>query len=392
MRAGTKSVGLPRRRPMRIGIDARNDGTGVGRYTFSLIRELARIDGQNEYVLFLRRQRFATFASPAPNFRAVEADVPWFTVREQLVLPRLVARERLDLVHYPHLTVPLLETTPFVVTVHDLNYLDAPSIFGQDGPASSVRRGLLTAGYRVTLRKVRRARRLIAVSEATRDAVVSTLRVDPEKVAVTYEAADLPEAQGDGSVLERNGIVDPFFLYVGSAYPYKNLPRLLNAFALFLERGTGGFQLVLAGDHEQFAPALEEQARRLGVAGRVVFPGAVSDAELATLYDTALAYVFVSVGEGFGLPALEAMTAGLPVVAAHAGSLPEICGDAAEYCDPHDTESIASTLTRIAADGELRRQLTALGRRRITEFSWTKTAQQTLSVYEDAFGEGRRET
>ncbi len=115
---------------MRIGIDARNDGTGVGRYTFSLVRELARIDRENEYVLFLRRDRFDAFVPPAPNFRAVEADIPWFTLREQLLLPRLVARERLDLVHYPNVTVPLLATTPFVVTIHDLNYLDAASIFG----------------------------------------------------------------------------------------------------------------------------------------------------------------------------------------------------------------------------------------------------------------------
>lgn len=376
---------------MRIGIDARNDGTGVGRYTFSLIRELSRIDGRNEYVLFLRRQRFATFAAPGPNFRAVEADIPWFTVRDQLALPRLVARERLDLVHYPHLTVPLLETTPFVVTVHDLNYLDPPSIFGQDGAGSSARRGLLTAGYRVTLRKARKARRLIAVSEATRDAVLSTLRVDPGKVAVTYEAADLPEEQADRSVLQRNGVVDPFFLYVGSAYPYKNLPRLLDAFASFLRRGTGDFQLVLAGDHEQFAASLRERATRNGIEDRVVFTGPVSDAELVALYGAALAYVFVSLGEGFGLPGLEAMAAGVPVVAARAGSLPEIYADAADYFDPYDTESIATALERVARDDDLRRRLMALGSRRVAEFSWTKTAQQTLSVYESAFGEGQRE-
>lgn len=369
---------------MRIGIDARNDGTGVGRYTFSLIRELARIDPETEYVIFLRGRRFADYAPPAPNFRAVEADIPWFSVREQLLLPRLVAREGLDLIHFPNVTVPLLTTTPFVVTVHDLNYLDGASIFGGGLDWTSIRRSLLQAGYRLELEKVRRARRLITVSGATRDALLSALRVDQDKVAVTYEAAELPTAEPDGAVLDRNGISAPYFLYVGSAYPYKNLPRLIDAFALFAGRGTDDFRLVLAGDHEQFARELTERAKAHGIEKRVVFPGPVSDAELAALYGAALAYVFVSLSEGFGLPGLEAMAEGVPVVAARAGSLPEIYGDAAEYCDPQEAESIASALSRIAGDQELRTRLSALGRERAAEFSWTRTAEQTLAVYRDA--------
>ena len=232
----------------RIGIDARNDQAGIGRYTSSLIRELAQIDRENEYVLFLSRDRFASYAAPRTNFRAVEAEIPWFTVREQLQLPRLVARERLDLMHYPHLTVPLATRTPFVVTVHDLNYLDAAADSG-----SRLRR----AGYRVELAKARRARRLIAVSKHTRDTVVRELRVDPEQIAVTYEAADPPGAvEPDASVLARLGLDSPFFLYVGAAYPYKNLARLIDAFA----RLSGDHKLVLAGDQEDFGPALRSHA------------------------------------------------------------------------------------------------------------------------------------
>lgn len=366
---------------MRIGIDARNDGTGVGRYTFSLVRELAGIDRENEYVLFLRRDRFETYVPPAPNFRAIEADIPWFTVREQLLLPRLVARERLDLVHYPNVTVPLLETTPFVVTIHDLNYLAGETIF--DG--RSARRTLRTAGYRLELRKVQRARRLIAVSGATRDTVLSALHIDPEKIRVTYEAADPPgDLVADRTVLERHGITEPFLLSVGSAYPYKNLPRLLDAFALFRSRVEGDFQLVLAGDHEQFATPLRQQAKARGIEACVVFPGPVSDAELLGLYEAACLYVFVSLQEGFGLPGLEAMTAGVPVVAARAGSLPEIYEDAAEYCDPRDVESIAAALSNVSGDEPLRTRLRARGRERAAEFSWKRTAEQTLAVYRDA--------
>ena len=366
---------------MRIGIDARNDGTGVGRYTFSLVRELAQIDQENEYVLFLNSRRYAAFSKPAPNFRAVEADIPWFTLREQLLLPPLVARERLDLIHYPNVTVPLLARTPYVVTIHDLNYLDAELIFGD---RRSARRTLRTAGYRLELQKVRRARRLIAVSGATRDALVSVLHVDSRRVTVTYESADLREEEGDRTVLERNGILGPFFLYVGSAYPYKNLDRLIDAFASFRNRVPEHFKLVLAGDHEQFAAALREHAKHNGVERQVIFPGPVSDAELVALYDAAHAYVFVSLREGFGLPGLEAMAAGVPVIAARAASLPEIYGDAVLYCDPEDTESIASALVEIASDDELSSRLSASGPRRAAKFSWTRTAEQTLAVYREA--------
>jgi glycosyltransferase involved in cell wall biosynthesis len=354
---------------VRIGIDARNDGTGVGRYTFSLLRELAKLDRENEYVLFLSRDRFASYAAPGPNFRTVEAAIPWFTLREQLELPRLVRRERLDLVHYPHVTVPLLSSTPFVVTIHDLNYLDTSAIS---------RRAALRAGYRVELAKVRRARRLIAVSEHTRDTVVRELGVDPARVAVTYEAADAPAVDPDPTTPGRYDLDAPYFLYVGSAYPYKNLARLIDAFA----RLDAEYRLVLAGDHEDFGAALREQAAGLGE--RIVFPGRVSEAELAALYAGALAYAFVSVSEGFGLPGLEAMQAGVPVVAADAGSLPEVYGDAARYCDPLDVESIAAALAEVATDEKLRRRLVARGRQRAGKFSWASTAEQTLAVYREA--------
>lgn len=372
---------------MRIGIDARNDGTGVGRYTFSLVRELAEIDRENEYVLFLRRERYEAYVPPAPNFRAVEADIPWFTLREQLLLPRLVARERLDLVHYPNVTVPMLTTTPYVVTIHDLNYLNWAAIFPDSPHGRSVRRILLTAGYRLELEKVRRARRLIAVSRHTRDSLLAELRVDPRKITVTYEAAGAPgTVAADRTVLDRTGVRAPFFLYVGSAYPYKNLPRLIDAFAAFRSRFADDFQLVLAGDHEQFEASLKERAADRGVERHVVFCGPVSEAELAALYEAALAYVFVSLSEGFGLPGLEAMVAGVPVVAGRAGSLPEIYGEAAEYCDPTDIESMAAALVRVAGDEELRARLVALGLSRAAEFSWTLTARQTLAVYEHALG------
>lgn len=365
---------------MRIGIDARNDRAGIGRYTYSLIRELATIDRENEYILFQRRQRHETYDLPGANFRSVEAEIPWFTLREQLFMPRLLAREQLDLVHYPHLTVPLISTTPFVVTIHDLNYLDREAVRGTTR-RRALHLAMLRTGYRLELAKARRARHIIAVSEHTRGEVVRVLGVDPSRIAVTYEAADpAGTVEPDPAILRRLGLEGPFFLYVGAAYPYKNLRRLIEAFA----RVNGDYRVVLAGDHEEFRAALEQRVAMLGLGERVVFPGQVTEAELAALYQAALAYVFISLREGFGLPGLEAMAAGAPVVAARAGSLPEVYGEAARYCDPMDLDSIAAALTEIAADGELRKRLVALGRRRVAVFSWTRTAEQTLDVYRGA--------
>jgi glycosyltransferase involved in cell wall biosynthesis len=363
---------------VRIGIDARNDGTGVGRYTFSLLRELGKLDRENEYTVFLRPERLARYTPPGPNFRLVEVDIPWFGVREQLQLPRVIDREKLDLVHYPHLTVPLISATPFVVTIHDLNYLEPGAVFsGKRGP----RQTLLEAGFRLELGKAKKARRLIAVSKHTRDTILDRLGVDAERITVTYEAADAPgNVEPDRSILERHGLGAPFFLYVGAAYPYKNLGRLIEAFA-----GLGGDRrLVLAGDQEGFGPPLRQQAAAVGAGERVVFPGPVSDGELAALYEAALAYVFVSLSEGFGLPGLEAMQAGVPVIAADAASLPEIYGDAAHYCDPLDPGSIASALADVAGDGGLRADLVARGHDRAAGFSWARTAEQTRAVYADA--------
>jgi glycosyltransferase involved in cell wall biosynthesis len=191
---------------------------------------------------------------------------------------------------------------------------------------------------------------------------------------MTYEAADAPAAEPDPGTLERYGIEAPFFLYVGSAYPYKNLARLIEAFSQ-----VEGYRLVLAGDFEDFGAALKEHAPE-----RVVFTGPVSESELAGLYAGAFAYAFVSLSEGFGLPGLEAMAAGVPVVAARAASLPEVYGDAAHYCDPHDVGSIAAALSEVVADEGLRSRLVERGRQRVAEFSWTGTAEQTLAVYREA--------
>jgi glycosyltransferase involved in cell wall biosynthesis len=365
---------------MRIGIDARLDRTGIGRYTFSLIHELAAIDQENEYVLFLRKEKFDSFAPPGSNFQKVLAEIPHYSVSEQLRLPRLVHGAKLDLVHYPHFNVPVFARVPYVVTIHDLTHTTRRSL--ESTTRDPAKFALKSAGYELVLRRaVRGARHVIAVSEATKQAITDYLHVDPARITVTYEGVDeAAVSQPDKGALKRFGVTKPYFLYVGAAYPHKNLTKLIEAFA----QVKGDYQLVLAGDNERFGEPLRARARELKVGERVIFPGRVSDAELAALYAGALSYVFVSLSEGFGLPGLEAMAAGVPVVSSNLTSLPEVYGDAALYVDPADSANIAAGLERIASDEALRTKLVQLGHERVKQFSWRRMAEQTLQVYREA--------
>lgn len=369
---------------MKIGIDARMTGTGIGRYTFSLIRELAKIDRDSSYTIFMRADHAKRFVVPGPNFRAIVADAREYSVSEQYRLPVLVRREGLDLMHYPHFNVPLLAPSPYVVTVHDLTHSTHRTGTASKGRSFSYALRLLA--YRLTVtRAVRRATHVITVSESTKHVVHEVLGVPHEKMSVTYEGVDpVDVVSSDPETLRRFGVDRPYFLYVGSAHPHKNLQLLLHAFAGLVHRDGMQLQLVLAGDHGQFGAELARSARTLDLCSALVRPGRVSDSELAALYGGALAYVFVSLSEGFGLPGIEAMAHGVPVLAASAASLPEIYGDAALYVDPTDLVSVEAGMRRLAEDDALRAELTTQGKRRAGRYSWAEMAHATLRIYREA--------
>jgi glycosyltransferase involved in cell wall biosynthesis len=368
---------------MRIGLDARfygRDGKGLGRYTERLLTHLGRLPSSHEFVVFLRKENVNDFTPPAKNFRAVVADVPWYSVAEQTVLPRILARERCDLLHFLHFNVPVLYRRRFVVTVHDLILAHFPTRRASTRTAPvywakyALYRGVLAAS-------VRRAAHLLTVSEFSKKDLVATFGCDPDRVTVTLEAADaLPGPPRPPAAADRfsNG----FYLYVGNAYPHKNLEWLVTVLA----RGWGSGQiqrpLVLVGRRDYFYDRLAGIAARLGVAPRVHFAGSVPDTVLKWLYSHATAYLFPSRYEGFGLPGLEAMTEGLPVVASNATSLPEMYGDAALYFEPTDGPALLSAIERVERDAALRADLIRRGRDRLTRFSWERLARQTLGVYD----------
>ena len=332
---------------MRIGIDLRMDDSGIGRYSMRLAEELVGLGGDEEYVLIARAGRYAELERLEGRAERRLADIGWYTVAEQARMPAILRAARLDLVHFPNFNVPIAYRGPYVVTVHDLIHALRHDLdpTGSD-PAARPWKAL---PYRLVLaRAVRRADRVIAVSEATKREIVGRLGVEPERIAVTHEGVGTDLASvSPGEIPAELGVRAPYFLYVGNAYPHKNLPRLLEGFAGLRGGELDAFQLVIAGNQGPYRAALEESARALGIGARVVFPGRVDDAQLVALYRGATALVLVSLAEGFGLPGLEAMAGGVPVLASRIDALTEVYGDAALYVDPSDARDIARGLTEL---------------------------------------------
>jgi len=371
---------------MRIGIDARfygSVGKGLGRYVSELIDQLERLDQENDYVVFLRRANWDEYAPKNPRFTKALAEFPWYGWSEQVWYPLWLRRFKLDLMHFAHFNVPVFYRRPFVVTVHDLILLSHPT------PRATTLGPLLFRVkyffYKLVIQNaLRRARAIITVSEYTRGQILKNFPfVAAKAITVTYEACGSAfrsaEPVPPGSLPA--SISRPFILYVGNAYPHKNLERLIEAFAAFRRHGHGDHRLVLVGAEDYFYDRLQLEARRQKLAENVVFYGRADDSELAALYDLAEFYVFPSLCEGFGLPPLEAMCRGLAVASSNASCLPEILGDAARYFDAADTDKIVEALTEMAGNEGLRRDLAAKGRAWARRYDWQTCARSTLDVY-----------
>jgi glycosyltransferase involved in cell wall biosynthesis len=291
-----------------------------------------------------------------------------------------------DVLFVPAHVLPLIHPRRSVVTVHDVGYLSYP-----EAHRSADRRYLDWS----TRWNAHQATAVLADSQATKDDLVRAYGVDPGKVHVVYLGRDEAVAPVTdrvrlADVQCRYGIATPYLFYVGTLQPRKNLARVIDAFARVAGR-LGDVQLVLAGKRGWLYDDLFAQVTRLGLERRVVFPGYVDDADLAALLSAALALVFPSLYEGFGIPVLEAGACGLPVITSNTSSLPEVAGDAALLVDPHDVDAIAEAMYRLATDPELRAELARRGQENVKRFSWEKCARETLAVLLEAGGT-KRET
>jgi glycosyltransferase involved in cell wall biosynthesis len=371
---------------VKIAIDARKwRDYGIGTYVRNLVRHLARIDQETTYFLLCDRADAPTLRDLAVNFTPVVENAPGYRLREHFSIPAHLRRLGANLFHSPHYVLPLLCRTPSVVTVHDCIHLLFPEYL-------PTRLALSYARYMMG-NAVRRSAMVLTVSEASRRDILHFYpEADPEKIRVVPNAIDpaLLEDPGEEEmerVRERYRIRRRFVLYAGNIKPHKNLERLIAAFGLLRQRpGIEDVKLLIIGDEIARYPSLRRAVEAAGVRQDVRFFGFVPERTLAALYRMAAVFAFPSLYEGFGLPPLEAMACGTPVVTSRVSSLPEVVGDAAVLVDPTSVEEIADGIERVLTDGALRAELVARGRARARSFSWERSVQAIHESYMRVLG------
>jgi glycosyltransferase involved in cell wall biosynthesis len=374
-------------RRLHIAIDATaipRQMAGAGVYTYEIIRAVAAENTQHSIIVFTRAGLFEDLASER-KIHQVVVEPPWRGARltwEQTVLPTMLRRLRIDVLHSPHHHTPVLSRALFgahtkrVVTVHDLTFILIPERY-------PIARRLFMEG--VTRASARTADAVITPSQTVRRQVIDRLGLRPERVVAIPEAASSsyrkpPRMQVD-EVLTRYGVPEPYILSVGSLEPGKNRTRLLRAFSELRGRGIE-CSLVIVGQPAWKYEGDYDLVHKLGLGGYVHFLGYVPDIDMPPLYTGASVFAFPSLFEGFGLPVLEAMACGAPVVTSNVSATAEIGADATLLIDPYDTGAITSALESVLTNEALRRDLRERGLRRAAQFSWERAARETLLVYE----------
>ena len=380
---------------MRIALDLSlvpGQRVGVGQYAYQLARALARVDRVNSYVLypvfyFIVNPDYHRAELPvAPNMRVAHRRLPpglvlslWRRARSDEFKERLLGRA--DVVHSTTFCAPRFRARRrrLVVTIHDCTFLTHPEFHL---PAN------IEHCLRGTQQAIERADALIAVSESTRRDLVERMGAPADRIVVTHEAADpglakVTDPERLEAVRRRYDLRGRFVLFLGALEPRKNLARLLEAFAALRPALRAEFQLVVAGAQGWLNESMHEKAQKLGLGETVRFAGYIEEHDMAALYSLATVFAYPSLWEGFGLPVLEAMACGTPVLTSDVSSLPEVAGDAAVLVPPTSVEAMADALTRLLEDEALRVDLAARGLRQAARFSWERCARETLRVYED---------
>ena len=383
---------------MRIGIDATQIGVstgdrgGVYHYVLYLIQALKDIDRENEYVLsfnFFKRKHIATYQelrqrleNGGNNFKAVLSRCPnllFYPLR----LPIDFLTGSLDVFHGPAHFVPPVFSGKAIVTIHDLDFLRIPHC---------IEHRWVKYKDKYTRLSVKRAEKIITVSYFMKDEIVAELGVQKEKVRVVYHGVSpnfipIKDEQVLNNLKQKYQIKKPYILFVGGFNPNKNLLRLLEGFKKLNGNITHDYCLVITGTKKSTMSTFDimmQKVHELGLQKRVICTGYISDEDLPALYSGADCFIFPSIFEGFGMPVLEAMACGTPVITSNVCSLPEVAGDAALLVDPYSSSSIAEEMHKLLLDNHLRKTLKSRGFERAKLFTWEKTARETLKVYQEA--------
>lgn len=359
----------------KITIDARWLVGGIGTYTRHLLEGL-RKNGNGFDIHAITFKQHALALGQVCS-RVTVSDIPIYTVHEQWAIPR--AARGCDLLHVPHYNAPLLGRGPKITSIHDLIHITDPTY------STSLKSWIYAQPI---LRMVaQKSDHIITVSEFSKRQIVERLGVEGDKVSAIYHGVngefnvtDREEARND--VAETFGIKAPYVLYVGSLKPYKNVSTLLKAFAMLGARSDFPHILVIVGDNGPFKRSLMREATSLGVAANACFISDIDQHYLPKIYATADLLVMPSRMEGFGLPVLEAMACGTPVVSSSAASLPEVGGDAVLYFDPTQPDQLADLLAKVLSSGDLRTDLRERGLQRAKHFTWEQSTKRHVELYQ----------
>lgn len=364
---------------MKILIDARLFGpenTGNGRYTMNLVEGLARLDHENRFVILLRKKYYESLKLPN-NWEKVLADFKHYSFIEQVKLPFLINKYKPDLVHFPHFIVPLLYFGKYVVTIHDIimHKFKGGAATTRHFPAYQVTR----MGYHLIFsRAVAGSRQIIVPSKAVRKEVIDYYKIKPSKVRVVYEGFD-----SKITITSKNKFPNPYFVYVGNAYPHKNLVNLIKAIVILNKQSDQKVSLLISSARNIFTQRIEEMIKKNNAGSFVKLLGFVPDSELGTLYKNSVAFASASLSEGFGLPGLEAISSGTLLLVSDIPVYREVYEDNAIYFDPNDPTSIAKAMEKSLKLVHKRRlQIIQESQKFAKKYSWLKMAKQTLDIYE----------
>lgn len=372
--------------PLHIGLNAHllslaptYRGAGIHWYIHNLLLNLALTAQENRYTVFLNDRRFPPHPALILKTSRLPTAQPLVRIGwEQLVQPFVLWQEKIDLLHSLAFVTPLISPCPAVVTIYDLSFILFPRSFRYG------RRLYLALFTRLSARK---ARRIITISESTKRDVVRWWDVPPEKIDVVYCGVDrafhpLPEKEV-AFFRQKRGLPERFILFVGTIEPRKNVARLIEAYSLLGDRH---IKLVIGGARGWLYKEVFFRLEELGLTGDVLFPGYIPYEELPLWYNAAELFVYPSLYEGFGLPPLEAMACGTPVITSNVSSLPEVVGEAGLAVDPTDSKGLAEAIHQVLGDETLRQSMRERGLSRAGRFSWAQTARATVEVYQRALG------
>ncbi|OHE57175.1 MAG: hypothetical protein A2Z47_00305 [Thermodesulfovibrio sp. RBG_19FT_COMBO_42_12] len=373
---------------MRIGIDARviRKYPGLGRVCYNLIKEIAIIDERNEYIIFGKHPSL-NFLDRHRNFRSVDIDFPVLSARTLFWLQRIIKREGVELFYSPFQVTTISPPCPMVITVHDMMDLFYPDAFSHQ--PFYVNRALRIYFRFVIPKSIRNATMITSVSESTKRDILRYFHIPEDRVEVIHNGVEEKFSPVKDEKLlimirEKYNLPDRFVLYLGSTKPYKNLDGTLEAFSKLKKKyinPDNHIYLVIGGLRHFSIADLERKARELGIENDFFNIGYISEDDLPSVYSLAEVFLFPSIWEGFGLPALEAMACGTPVVTSNTSSLPEVVGKAGIMVDPKDTTSIAEALHRILNNRAIREELSEKGIKEAKKFSWRMSAEKLLKVF-----------